>query len=292
MTIEQRPELNRFVDPSIIEPWQQRWQRLKLFLPIWLYVLALFLELGLLGAWLSDKPLLKCLAVSLGPWLGVFLAYIVLSEIALRLYQRAKRALQFQTDKIILGSGKLPCVAWKEVVKIQFEPVAESPNLTKLILTRLMPRKKGKQKSDMLIIENPIEVQELIAFLRKQKMEAPTNYEIVILDTPSSLPQLPNSFWSMSIFLAGLFLLQHGGPILISLLGFSGHKSDDDSRFTPDQRTKLAHFVTQHFSSKEEFRHFFLMLSICLITVGSLLLVLGGWLMNRKPRVAPTLRSV
>jgi hypothetical protein len=61
MTIEQKPELNRFVDPSITKPWQFRWQWLKLFLPLWLYILAFCLELGLFGSWVANKPLLKCL---------------------------------------------------------------------------------------------------------------------------------------------------------------------------------------------------------------------------------------
>jgi hypothetical protein len=196
--------------------------------------------------------------------------------------------LQFQADKIILGPGKSPCATWQDVLKIQFEPVADSPNLTKLILTRLMPRKKRRQRSYVLVMENPVEVQELIARLRKQKTEFPTNFEIAVLDAPSHRPQVPSLFLSMSIFFAGLFLLQHGGPILISLLGFGGHQSDGDSRFTSAQRAKLAHFITQHFSNRAEFRHFFLTLGIGLTVAGALLLFLGWRLMKRKPPVPPT----
>jgi hypothetical protein len=285
MTIEQRPELNRFVDPSIIEPWRNRWQRLKLFLPIWLYGLACLLELGLFGAWLTNKPLLECLAVSTGPLLTIFLLFIILGEFFVRSGHRSRRVIQFQADKIILGSGKFPCVAWKDVSKIQLEPIAESPSLTKLILTHFGPQKKRRQRSYMLVIENPAEVQELIACLRKQKTEAPSNYEIAVLDAPSPPPQVPDLFWSMSLFFAGLFLLYHGAPILLKLLGREHHEPNDDSRFTPEQQAKLAHFMAQHFANRAEFRHFFLTLSIGLTIAGVALIVLGGWLLKRKPQV-------
>ena len=176
-------------------------------------------------------------------------------------------------------------------VKIQFEPVADSSNLTKLILTRLMPRKKRRQRSYMLVMENPFEVQELIAFARKQKTESPTNYDIAVLDVPSPPPQVPDIFWSMSISFAGLFLLYNGAPILLELLGLGDHESNGDSRFTPEQRAKLAQFAAQHFSNRAEFRHFFLTLSIGLTVAGIALLFLGWWLMKRKTQIAPTSKS-
>ena len=287
MTIEQKSELNRFVDPSIDEPWLYRWQRLKLVLPIWFYILAFFFELAFFMAWLSNKPLPDALFVSVGPWLAIFLLFAILWEILVRLGHRSKRVLQFQADKVILGPGKSPCVAWKDVSKIQFEPIAASNNLTKLILTRLRPRKKHRQTNDMLVIENPVQAQELIDYLRKQKAETSTNFGIVVLDAPSPRHPLPNLFWSMSIFFMGLFLIYHGAPILMALSSLSGHKSDDDSRFTSEQRAKLGHFLAQHFSSKAELHHFFLTLSISLIVAGVALLILGWRLMNRKTQVAP-----
>jgi hypothetical protein len=292
MTIEQRPELNRFVDPSITEPWRFRWQRLKLFLPIWLYVWAFFLELGLFGAWVANKPLLKTLAVSLGPWLAIFLVFIIVWEISLRLNQRSKRIFQFHADKIILGARKSPCIEWKEVLKVQFEPVANSPNLTKLIVSHgIILRKKRRQRIYGLVVESPEEVRELIDWLQRQKTETPTTFELVILDAPSPLQQRQDIFWSMSLFFAGLFLLYHGVPALLALSGSGHHASDGNSRFTPEQRAKLAHFADQHFSTKEEFRHFFLTLGICLTIVGIALMVLGWWLMKRQKQAMPASRS-
>ena len=185
MTIEQKSELNKFVDPSITEPLQFRWRWLKLFLPIWLYGLAFFLELGLFMSWLANKPLLESLAVSLGPLLAIFLILTLLKEISVRSGHRANRVVQFQDDQIILGSGKYPRIQWKDVSKFQFEPVAESPGLTKLILTSLRPGKKRRRALDMIVIENPGNVDELIDYLRKRKAETPTNYDVVILDSPS-----------------------------------------------------------------------------------------------------------
>jgi hypothetical protein len=242
-------------------------------------------------SWLADKRLLESFAVSILPWLAIIVVCIILKEIVLRSGHRSKRVFQFQADKIILGSGKSPWVAWKDVVKIQFEPVADSPNLTKLILTRLIPRKKRRQRSHILVIGNPVETQELIAFVQKQKTESPTNYEIVVLDAPSPPPQVPDLFWSMSIFFAGMFLLCHGVPILLDLLGLGDHESNGDSRFTPEQRAKLAQFAAQHFSNRAEFRHFFFPLSISLTVAGIALLFLGWRLMNRKTQAGSTARS-
>src|ERR1017187_4063584 len=292
MTIEQKSELNRFVDPSIIEPLQFRWRWLKLFLPIWLYGLAFFFELGLFMSWLANKPLLESLAISLGPLLAIFLFLTILKEIGIRLGHRANRVIQFQDDQIILGPGKNPRIQWKDVFKFQFEPVAESPGLTKLILTSLRPRKKPRRVQDTIVIENPSLAHELIDNLQKRKAETSTNYEIVVLDSSSLPPAMPAFlFCGMSIFFSGIFLLSHGVPMLLALLNPSHHDPDKDSKLSPEEIAKLNHFILKHFSSKEEFHHFFLMLGSGLTIAGCILLFWGWWLMNRKTHAAPTLTA-
>jgi hypothetical protein len=185
----------------------------------------------------------------------------------------------------------LPRVEWKDVLKIQLEPVADSPNLTKLTLTRLVSRRKRKQRSHALVIENPVEVQVLIDFLREQKAERHVNFEIVVLDTPSSPQQVADLFWSMSIFFAGLFLLYNGVPILLALLNPSHGDSGSGSRFTPEQRAKLTQFAIQHFSNRAEFRHFFLTLGFGLTVIGVAMLILGWHLMKRKESSAVPVKN-
>jgi hypothetical protein len=192
MTIEQKPELNRFVDPSIIRPWQFRWQWLKLFLPLWLYILAFFLELGLFGSWVADKPLWECLLICLGPPLAMILFVVLLREISIRLGQRSNRVIQFHDEHIILGSGENSRVQWEKVVKFQFEPIIESPGLTKLTLTYIVPRRKHRQILSMIVIEDRVHLNELIGYLQKQRVKTPTNYEITILDALPNRPKYRN----------------------------------------------------------------------------------------------------
>ena len=92
----------------------------------------------------------------------------------------------------------------------------------------------------------------------------------------------------MSLYMSGMFLLLHGGPILLASLTHSHHDADDGSKYTPEESAKLIHFFAQHFSSKAEFHHFFLTLGIGLVGAGIALLFLGWRLMERKKQNEPT----
>jgi hypothetical protein len=286
MTIEQKSELNRLVDPSITKPWQFRWQWMKLFLPLWIYILAFCLELALFGSWVADKPLLKCLLICLGPPPAVFLFFVLLREYIIRSGQRSNRVIQFHEEHVILGPGKSLCIGWENLIKFQFEPIIESPGLTRLILTYISTGGKRRQRLSMIAIEDRVQVNELIDYLQKQKAKTPTNCEITILDAPSAPYRVPKYLFSgMSMFFAGMFLLMHGGPMLLSLLNPNHHHSSEDSGFTPERAAKIHQFVANHFSSWEEFRHFFITLGFVLTVAGCSLLFWGRWLMNRKTQV-------
>jgi hypothetical protein len=289
MTIEQKSELNRFVDPSIIRPWQFRWQWLKLFLPLWLYILAFCLELGLFGSWVADKPLWKCLLICLSPPLAMLLFLVLLREFSIRSGQRSNRVIQFHDEHIILG---IPCIQWKNVAKFQFEPITESPGLTKLILAYIVPRRKRRQMLCMIVIEDRARVNELIDYLEKQRAKTPTTYQIKILDAPSQPSPAPKFlFLGLSIFFTGMFLLNHGVPTLLALFDPNHPHPRESLRLSPEQIARLNQFVMKHFSSREEFRHFFLTLGFVLTAVGCILILWGWWLMNRKTQDAPAPRS-
>src|ERR1017187_5376256 len=106
MTIEQRPELNRFVDPSIPLTWNWRWRQFKMTLPIWLFILAFGVELWLFESWPSnnwhwDRPL-----VLFGGWLATIILVFGGAEIQVRIEHRSKRLIKFQDKKIILKPCK------------------------------------------------------------------------------------------------------------------------------------------------------------------------------------------
>ena len=65
-----------------------------------------------------------------------------------------------------------------------------------------------------------------------------------------------------------------------------------DSKLTAEESAKLRHFIAAHFSSREEFHHFFLTLSIVLIVAGIILMILGRRLMKRRTQVTPVSGSV
>jgi hypothetical protein len=294
MTIEQRPELNRFVDPSIPLTWQWRWCQFKVTLPIWCLVLAFFLELWLLMAWLGNRWDLQGLTIILSVWLGMILFVLGMAEIQTRIRQRSKRVIEFKNDKLFLKPAKNGVVLWKRVSKFQLEPLPETPPL--MILKLFLHGRPNKRTSGRafwgMVLENPSQVQELVRFLQTRRTDAPSNFETEILERPvPPETHVAFPFLGLSLGLGGYFLLMHGAPMLLGLLNHNHHDSDGGSRFTSEQRAQLARFITQHFSSTEEFRHFFLTLGICLTTVGVALMALGWWLMKRKPQIALAPRS-
>ena len=287
MTIEQRPELNRFVDPSIPLTWNWRWRQLKMTLPIWCFALAWLIEIWLFKAWLASKLALDGLAILLGAWLVMILFTFGMAEIQTRIQQRSKRIIQFKDNKIIVKPAKSGLVLWKRVAKFQFEPIPEMQGMTKLkLFLHGRPNEKMAGRTFWaMVLENPSQVQELVRYLQTKRTESPIGYEIEILERPALEPSVPFPFIGMSLYMGGMFLLLHGGPMLLGLLNHDHHDSDGDSKFTPEERAKLHQFLARHFSNKEELRHFFLTLSICLIVAGIALLVSGWWLMNRKPQI-------
>ena len=125
MTIEQKAELNRFVDRSIPLTWKWRWRQIKTTLPIWLFILAWLVEVWLFRAWLSndwhwDSPL-----VVFGGWLAIILFVLGVAESQVRIEHRSKRLIKFQEKKIILKPCKSDSLPWKKPAKFQLEPIPE-----------------------------------------------------------------------------------------------------------------------------------------------------------------------
>ena len=144
-----------------------------------------------------------------------------------------------------------------------------------------------------MVLENQSQLQDLVHYLQTKKTEAPTDYEIEILERPAlPVSTAPFLFLGMALNMGGLFLLLHGMPLLLIGLGNGNHHhSEDDSQFTPNEMAKPGRFLLKHFHTLEELRHFCIVAGGVLTFLGLLLLIWSWLLMNRKTQAAPTLTA-
>jgi hypothetical protein len=284
VTIEQRSELNRFVDPSIPLTWEGRWRQIQMTLPLWVFSFVCFFEMVLFRGWLAENLSLDFLLTCMGGFL--FLLFICFGgiETQVRIRQRSKRVIQFKENKIVVRPARIQSVPWKGVAKIQFEPIPEAPGMTKLKL--FLPDRSNKRVSGRvfwaMILEN-CQRQDLLRYLQTKKTDALIRYQIEVLERPST-PESPARFpfLGMSLYTGGIYLLLHGGPMFLASLNSVHHDSGGNSKLTPEEAAKLQRFIARHFSSYAEFHHFFLTLGIGLTIAGLVLLITGWRLMKRK----------
>jgi hypothetical protein len=294
MTLEQGPELNRLVDPTIALGWQYRWGQVILLLPVLFFPWLLVVEIALLKAWLVNKLHWDILAMVVGLGAGMFLVILAALEIQIRIRQRSKRVIQIEEKRIVVKPARNQIVPWKRVRKFQFEPVPDTPGLMKL---KLFLKGRPKQKSSerafwAMALEKTSAMQELMGYLQKKKTEGPTDFELEVLERPATIENpAPYLFLGMTVFMAGWYLMVHGLPVLFAMLGGGHHDSDEHSRLSPEEIARLRHFILNHFSSPEEFRHFFLALSIALTIAGVALMISGHWLARRKAAGEPCTTS-
>lgn len=285
MTIEQKPELNRYVDPFIPLTWQARWRFFKFLLPPLCFSLACLIEMGLLKAWLADRLNWEFAATLTTCCLVLPLFLLGMQEIQLRLRHRSKRKLILADKKITLKPAKMPGFAWDKIQAFRFEPLAQTGNLTKLtVFLRDVPNKANRrQGSWSMVLERGSQEQVLIHYLEQRKLEGINHYEIEQMRSPASMAQvhLP-SIAGMAVSMVGLFLLMHGGPLLLALSHHGNHQPSENAKFTQQELAKLGRFIAEHFASQEEFRRFSLGLGLSLTFVGLGMLVFGWRLMKRE----------
>ena len=238
MTIEQRPELNRYVDPSIPLTWVYRWRQFKIILPVWVFICVVMIESALYRAWLSNKlnPDV-CLAVAGG---CLFIPSILFGgiELQIRIRQRSKRTIQVTEKRIAIQPARNRFVRWERISKFQFEPVAGAPGLTKLNLFlsgQTLPRPIWS-----MLLESS-QKQELLRYIQTKKTETPTNYEVEVQERPGQPERgIPYPFFGASLYLGGLFCMLHGLPLLLGTLGSGQHGSNGDSKLTAEESAKLS----------------------------------------------------
>jgi hypothetical protein len=232
----------------------------------------------LLGGWLAGKPLLTDLAMAFGLSLAPFLLLLGLMEVFFFINHPTKQVFQFEKDKIVLGTFKnAPVVDWNNMLKFQFEPIVTELGMTQLIVSR-SKLWKGKKRIErrVLVIENPVQTRELLAYLQKQKSEASAQFEIAVFNKPSPLFEMrPHVIAAMTLTLGGFFVFIQGVGILLGLVPHGHNNIGGNSRFSPEQIAKIQTFWHQYFSNYTEFRNIFLTLGICLVVAGVGLMVLG-----------------
>jgi hypothetical protein len=299
MTIEQKPELNRLVDSSIPLTWAWRWRQIKRTLPIWFFIWACLLEMGLFKAWLSDRLTLDFIVMLLTMCLFFPLFVLGMAEIQVRIQHRSKRVIKLEDNKIIVKPAKNQVVRWKNVQSFQFEPLLRTSGLTMLTL-HLHGRKKGSlpKRAFWAMVLEKSRADELTRYLQTKKIEVPSNYEIELLDRPSAPPiTAPFPLLGMSLYMGGVFLLLHGIPLFAAGFDQNHHDSGENSKFSPQELAKLGGFLRKHFSSKEEFHHFFMALGAVMSLIGIGMMFFGWRWMNREKAnysnapIAPVLQS-
>lgn len=209
-------------------------------------------------------------------------------EIQIRARHRSKRVIQIEEKGITVKPAKNSFVRWKQILKFQLVPIPGVQGTTALILyLRARPGRKQPQRAFWaMVLENPLQMQDLVRYLQTKKSETPTSYEIEILERAEPAEQqnpAPHLLLGMMLMMAGYFLLMHGGPMLVAILDGGHQDSGDGRKLSPEAAARLRQFILTHFSSKEEFRRFFLTLSIVLIVAGVILMILGRWLMHYRP---------
>lgn len=153
MVIEQKPELNRFIDPSIPVTWAKRRRAFKIALPVWIFACVCMLEMGLLltstsGQFSWDKSITMAASSVV-----MFVFFWVMIEAQIYFYGQSKRTLTIKDKRIVMNPVKQPSMPWKSIARFQFEPILENASLTKLSV--FVHHFRRIVRHFALVIENP-----------------------------------------------------------------------------------------------------------------------------------------
>jgi hypothetical protein len=218
----------------------------------------------------------------------------VLIEILVRLRQRSKRILKVETRRIVVSPAKNGSVLWKKICRFHFEPITQFPDGCRLLifLRGFRGEKQVERPFWMMVLERSSQAHELASCLEAKRGETKSNFDIVTLSKPSPVAPI-TTFppFGLSLYMGGIYLLLHGVPLLFVAIEKDHPHSATGPRMGPEAAAMVNKFVLRHFSNAEQFRHFFLTSSVCLIITGIILLACGWWMMNRKTQVGPTLKD-
>ena len=283
MTIEQKPELNRYIDPTIPLTWVYRKRAIMVMLPVVIFLWVTAFERVLLMV-LTSNPLKQ--DTMWGAFGGLVAGLLFITalifggmEWATRLQHHAKRKLQILENRIVITPARTKFIKWKRIVKFQFRPVISAPNLT--ILEVFAKIQISRPLRWAMVLDNPDQVQELVRQLKGGKLESHLDYEIEMLKEPVEMGPLPPvSVWGGIISVGGVVFLLNGIAMFMAWMSLSGFISPPEPSHA-HASSPLSRFVAAHFSSREEYIQFLLTLGVSLSAVGVGLMVWGKRIAKR-----------
>jgi hypothetical protein len=266
MTFEQPANLNQYIAPTAQFTWGFRWKLFKSSLPPLFLLGFLFSQAILFRGWIRGQWDISSL-------LGVLIVLALLMfsvEIQLRLSQKFKRILKLEENYVRFGSGLAQRVGWSNIIAWQFNHLAHKENYR---VATMEYKWRRKLRRHTIVLEKS-QMEQLISEVKSCQQKDSVAFSIA--DQESNF--IPRPFeikkvraLKLYLYLGGAFLFIEGLPFLMIGLGAKTHSPNPD--FVPNPNGSFAKFITGHFSSVAELRHFGLVTGTILCASGLILII-------------------
>jgi hypothetical protein len=283
MTFEQPACLNHFVGSVAPATWSERWHCMKIFLPIIIFIAICSLEMmgsimltaGRFNPWILPAALLP----------AAFLSALVFTLFGINVGAPWKkpRVLNVSENGISFQAAGRPLIRWKKVAAFWFEDIPGAAELSKITIEYFGDRKTTYPRRNFIVLNNRNQCPALLSELDQLRQRQNLGFRIE-LNQPLPMRKVPrNAVLSLSLFLAGLLFLFHGGPMLMVSFHHADrtHPAEANEQRTSAQDQKVTQFMHSHFSSQVEFKHFLLETGAVLTLIGIGLMV-GGKIVGRE----------
>jgi hypothetical protein len=247
LLLEEPDELNAYVDAFSPRAWHMVWLKVQVLLPLALYSLLCVWEMVILAAWRhDDKPTAIFWRLTLA---SAFVSFPIclLIVTSLRFRKGAKPKIEITSDGITGSSLKSVLVPWQRVMFLEIGEMRGAPGLATLrVKYAPKPATSFFQKPILVSPANRVPTNRRAGRLLRLPLAYPRQVDPLreelqrLRQAGKPVPILTERFppfqvrWFYLIFL-GLFLMQHGEPLLMIGLGAptltSSHPSQSEQRF-------------------------------------------------------------
>jgi hypothetical protein len=290
---EQSPELNKYVDPTIPLTWAVRWNALNVGLPVLLISSLLMAEMLAYRLWLDDRSLLSNLHVFLGVAAVPVAFLLVVLEVTMRLSHRSKRTLKLGPKRIAISPAKYNQIRWQNIKTWQIEPLAGAGDLSKLTLEYSLSKRATIPRRWSMVLERREQERAFLSALETFRQSGANAAPLTQLTSPELRVTPRLSMRPMVALAIAFYLFAQGAPLLAVGLSHSGSRdagSSSNSELTPRERAKLQHFISRHFTSKEQLIQVLLTVGGGMTSFAAVLYVYALYSMKTQ-RKAPQLLS-
>lgn len=288
LLLEEPDELSKYVDAFSPQAWRMVWLRVQLLLPVALYSLLYVWEIVFLAAWGDDDKTSATL------WRLIIVSAVVsfpgcwLIVAPLRFRKGAKPKIEITPEGIRASSLKFAMVPWERVMFLAIKEMNGAPGLVTLrvqystkplisflqkpIFIQLGNKVPGNRRAGQwlqLPLADPRQVEPLRGELQRLRQ---AGKPVPILNEQRIPPFQIR--WFYLVFL-GLFLMLHGGPLL--MIGLLPPTQSDSPLSQREQRMseKLRPILTKHFHSRDELRRFYVKTGAVLLGAGATMCAAG-----------------